>query len=109
MTINRYYSIRILQIDRIALITPAVITARCASRDTKETPLVALQTIARTEAHGLSHVNAMRLALAAHHASMVDVNVNETSRVQNAIDAVHRHTDYMLKTLMDALSATVAG
>lgn len=95
-------------VDRIARIIPPATLARYASQDTKETPLEAARMIARAR-HTSRHADATRPARSARCASTTDANAKGTSRARNAIGAARRHTDYALRTLMDASSVTVAG
>lgn len=95
-------------VDRTARIIPLATLARYASRDTKETPLEAPRMIARAR-HPSRDADATRTVRAARRASTADASAKGTSRARNAIGAARRHTDYVLRTLMDASNVTAAG
>lgn len=65
--------------------------------------------IARAEHIPNGHADATRPARAARCASTADASAKGTSRARNAIGAARRHTDYVLRTLMDASNVTAAG
>jgi len=90
------------------LITLPVIRATYANQDTKEMLPKVLQMIVRG-ATDPRRADVTRLARIARRASMADANAKGTLRAQNAIGAARRHMDYVLRTLMDASSVTVAG
>jgi len=66
------------------------------------------RTIAYIEVQDPNHADAMKQVRIALRALMVDANAKGTLRGPNVIGAARRHTDYALRTLMDASSVTAA-